>query len=269
MRLANKVAIITGSSRGIGRATAIEFAKEGASVVVNYASSESSANEVVQKIESFGSKAVAIKGDVGTSEDRQKIVDTALAEFGKIDILVNNAGFHFVCSNLDQVTEEIFKKTLAVNLEGTFFMTRLVVPHMIRAGGGSIINTSTASTFVTPGDSPQYFSSKGGIEVLTRSLASILAPSIRVNCIAPGSIDTELFAHHSPEGKKFIAEHTPMQRLGRPEEVAKATLFLASDEASFVTGVTLLIDGGKVTGSGKVAGFGDVVNSMKQGMDRY
>ena len=269
MRLANKVAIITGSSRGIGRATAIEFAKEGASVVVNYASSEGSANEVVQKIESSGGKAVAIRGDVGTSEDRRRIVDTALGKFGKIDILVNNAGFHYVCSNLDQVTEEIYDRSLAINLEGTFFMTKLVAPHMLRQGGGTIINTSTASTFVTPQDSPQYFSSKGGIEVLTRSLASILAPTIRVNCIAPGSIDTELFAHHSPESKKFIAEHTPLQRLGRPEEVAMATLFLASDEASFVTGVTLLVDGGKVTGTAKTAGHEAVAQSMKIGMDRY
>jgi len=269
MRLGNKVAIITGSSRGIGRATAIEFAKEGASVVVNYTSSESSAKDVVSKIENFGGKAVVVKGDVGVSEDRRKIVDTTLAEFGKIDILVNNAGFHYVCSDLEQVTEEIFNRSLAINLEGTFFMTKLVAPHMIRRGGGSIINTSTASTFVTPQDSPHYFSAKGGVEVLTRSLASILAPSIRVNCVAPGSIDTELFAHHSEESKKFIAAHTPLQRLGRPEEVAKATLFLASDEASFVTGITLLVDGGKVTGTAKTGGHEAIVQSMKQGMDRY
>jgi len=247
MRLANKVAIITGSSRGIGRATAIEFAKEGASVVVNYVSSESSAKEVVQEIESFGRKAVSIRGDVGVSEDRQKIIDSALREFGKIDILVNNAGWHYVTSNLDQLTEEVFNRTVAINLGGTLFMTKLVVPHMLREGGGAIINTSTASTFVPPQDSPHYFASKGGIEVLTRSLAATLAPSIRVNCVAPGSIDTELFAHHSQESKKFIANHTPMQRLGLPEEVAKATLFLASDEASFVTGVTLLFDGGIIT----------------------
>lgn len=269
MRLANKVAIITGSSRGIGRATAIEFAKEGASVIVNYASSESSAREVVKKIVGSDGKAVAVKGDVGVSDDRRKIVDTALSEFGKIDILVNNAGFHYVCTDINQLTEEIFRKTLAINLEGTFFMCQLVVPHMPKEGGGSIINTSTASTFLTPGDSPNYFSSKGGVEVLTRSLATMLAPSIRVNCVAPGSIDTDLFSHHSEESKRFISGQTPLLRLGRAEEVAKASLFLASDDASFVTGFTLVVDGGKVRGTGHGEGYAAVIKSMKQRLERY
>jgi 3-oxoacyl-[acyl-carrier protein] reductase len=269
MRLANKVAIITGSSRGIGRATAIEFGREGASVAVNYESAEEKANEVVTQIKGFGSKAIAVRGNMGVMKDRHKLVDATLDEFGKIDILVNNAGIHFVFPNLESVTEEEFNRTMAVNVGGNLFMSQLVAPHMLKQGKGAIVTTSTASIFVAPPDSPQYFTSKGAIETLTRSLATLLGPQIRVNCVAPGCIDTDMFAHHSLETKKFLASTTPLLRLGEAREVAMATLFLASDEASFITGATLRVDGGRTTGTGRAGGFDALIKSIKPGTAKY
>jgi NAD(P)-dependent dehydrogenase (short-subunit alcohol dehydrogenase family) len=202
-------------------------------------------------------------------KDRQELVHATLNEFGKIDILVNNAGIHYVFPNLESVTEEEFIRTLAVDLGSNLFMSQLVVPHMRKQGKGSIVNISTASIFVTPPDSPQYFAAKGGIDTLTRSLASMLSPEIRVNCVAPGCIDTDMFAHHSPESKKFLASTTPLQRLGRAEEVAMAIAFMASDEASFITGATLRVDGGRTTGTGRGGGHAADVATIKTGTAKY
>jgi len=269
VRLTDKVGIVTGSARGIGAAEAIEFGREGASVVVNYESSEAKANEVVKKIKSFGSKAIAVKANVGVMKDRQRLVEACVDEFGRVDILVNNAGIHFVFPTLDKVTEEEFNRAVAVNLGGNMFMSQLVAPYMLKQGKGSIVMTSTVSIFVAPPDSPQYFATKGGIETLTRSLASMLGPTIRVNCVAPGCIDTDMLGHHSPETKKFLASQTPLLRLGRAEEVAMATAFLASDEASFITGATLRVDGGRSTGTGHAGGYDTLVKSIKAGRDKY
>ena len=269
MRFTGQVAIVTGSSRGIGRATAVEFGKEGASVVVNYESNEAAANEVVKEIKSYGSKAIAVKANMGEMKDRQALVDAAVKEFGRIDVLVNNAGLHYVYPTMDSVTEDGFDRTLKVNLGGNFFMSQLVAPYMIKQGKGAIVLTSTSSIFYAPPESPQYFASKGGIETLTRSLAVMLAPQIRVNCVTPGCIDTDMFKHHSPESKKFLASQTPLLRLGRAEEVAKVSVFLCSEDASFVTGATLRIDGGRTIGPGKAGGFDALVKSIKPGEEKY
>jgi NAD(P)-dependent dehydrogenase (short-subunit alcohol dehydrogenase family) len=269
MRLADKVAIVTGSARGIGRAIAIEFGREGASVVVNYESSEAKANEAVKMIKGFGSRAIAVQGDVGVMNDRRKLVDATIKEFGRVDILVNNAGLHFVFPTVDTVTEEGFNRTMAVNVGGNMFMSQLVAPYMLKQGKGAIVNVSTASIFVAPPDSPQYFASKGAIETLTRSLASLLGPQIRVNCVAPGCIDTDMLGHHSLETKQFLASTTPLLRIGRAEEVAMAALFLASDEASFITGATLRVDGGRTTGTGHSGGFDSLQKSIKPGAAKY
>jgi 3-oxoacyl-[acyl-carrier protein] reductase len=238
-------------------------------VVVNYDVSEAQANEVVKKIRSFGSKAIAAKANVGVMKERQKLVDACLNEFGRIDCLVNNAGIHYVFPTLDKVTEEEFNRTVAVNLGGHMFMSQLVAPHMQKQGKGSIVMTSTVSIFVAPPDSPQYFATKGGIETLTRSLASLLSPEIRVNCVAPGCIDTDMLAHHSAETKAFLASTTPLGRIGRAEEVAMAAAFLSSDEASFITGATLRVDGGRSTGTGHAGGFDTLQKSIKTGRNHY
>lgn len=269
MRFSDRVAIVTGSSRGIGRATALELGREGASVVVNYEASEAKAKEVVKEIRGFGSKAIAVKANVGVMKDRQKLVNATLNEFGKVDVLVNNAGLHYVFPTLDVVTEEEFNRTVAVNLGGNLFMSQLVAPHMLKQGKGAIVMTSTASIFYAAPDSPQYFATKGGIETLTRSLAVMLGPQIRVNCVTPGCIDTDMFAHHSQETKKFLAGQTPLLRLGKAEEVAMATAFLASDDASFITGATLRVDGGRSIGSGKTGGFANIVKAIKPGTEKY
>lgn len=269
MRFKDRVVIVTGSSRGIGRATALEFGKEGANVVVNYENALEKANEVVKQIKGYGSKAIAVQANVGVMNDRHKLVDAAIKEFGKIDCLVNNAGLHYVFNSLDSVTEEGFNNTMAVNLGGNMFMSQLVAPYMIKQGKGAIVMTSTSSIFYAPPDSPQYFASKGGIETLTRSLAVMLGPVVRVNCVTPGCIDTDMFAHHSLETKKFLASQTPLLRLGRAEEVAKASLFLCSDDASFITGATLRVDGGRSIGPGRAGGYEALIKAIKPGTEKY
>ncbi|MCH7568371.1 MAG: glucose 1-dehydrogenase [Nanoarchaeota archaeon] len=244
MKLKNKVALITGSSRGIGRAIALLFAREGAKVIVNCSKSENQAKEVVEKIKKIGSEAIAIKCDVSNEKEVKKMINKAIKKFGKIDILVNNAGIVYDIP-LFKKTLEQWDRTLDVNLKGVFLCSKYASENMKKNDSGVIINISSSNGLnTTSPESADYDASKAAVINLTKNLAEELAPNIRVNAIAPGWVDTKM---NKDLPKDFIEEEkkkTFMKRFAKPEEIANVALFLASDEASFMTGSNVLVDGG-------------------------
>ncbi len=244
MKLKNKIAIITGASRGIGKSTALLFAKEGAKIVVNYFSSEKEALSVVDEIKKIGSEAIAIKCDVSEENEVKEMINHTIDKFGKIDILVNNAGIVFDVPFFERTVEQ-FKRTIDVNLLGTFLCSKYASEQMLKNDHGKIINISSTNGIncFSP-DAMDYDGSKAGIIILTRDLAKELAPKIQVNSIAPGWVDTEMNQNLS---KDFIDEEKEkiyLKRFAKPEEIAKSILFLASDDASYITGSILKVDGG-------------------------
>lgn len=244
MKFKNKTVLITGSSRGIGRATAIAFAQEGANVVVNYVKNKTSADEVVTKIKSLGVGAVAIQADVANEDDVSRMMKEVVKNFGAIDVLVNNAGIVFDIPILEKTVEQ-WKRTLHVNLIGTFLCTKYAVPHMKNRTGASILNISSTNGIdsLSP-ESADYDTSKAGVISLTRNFSQALAPHIRVNSVAPGWIDTEINKDLPKDYVKSETEKIALKRWGQPEEIARAILFLCSDDAGFITGSTLVVDGG-------------------------
>jgi len=241
MKLKNKVALITGSSRGIGRATALLFAKEGAKIVVNYYKSEKDANSVIDEIKRIGSDAIAIKCDVSKENEVKKMIEIAIKKFGKIDILVNNAGIVFDVPFKDRTTEH-WKRTLEINLIGVFICSKYVTKYMKK---GHIVNV--ASTNGIDGGCPEsmdYDASKAGVISLTKNLAEQFAPNILVNCVAPGWVDTDINKDLPKDYVKSEIKDILLKRFGKPEEIAKVILFLASDDASFITGTTIVAAGG-------------------------
>ena len=244
MKLKDKVALITGASRGMGRATALLFAKEGAKIIVNYNKSEKKASEVVEDIKKAGSDAIAVKCDVSKEEEVKSMVNQSIDKFGRIDILVNNAG---IVSDVPfaEKTLEQWKRTLDVNLIGVFLCSKYVSEQMLKQGDGRIVNI--ASTNGIDAFSPEamdYDASKAGVIIMTRGLASELAPKIRVNCVAPGWVDTEMNKDLPKDFIKEEKEKIYLKRFADPEEIAKTTLFLVSDDSSFITGSIFKIDGG-------------------------
>jgi 3-oxoacyl-[acyl-carrier protein] reductase len=244
MKFKNKTVLVTGSSRGIGRATAIAFAQEGANVAINYVENKAAADEVIAEIKKMGANAVAIQADVASESDVQKMIEETAKVFGGIDILVNNAGIVFDVPILEKTVEQ-WERVLRVNLIGTFLCIKHVVPHMRGKIGACIVNISSTNGIdsLSP-ESADYDTSKAGVISLTKNFSQALAPEIRVNAIAPGWVDTDINADLS---KDFIESETKkiaLHRWGRPEEIAKAVLFLSSEDASFVTGATLVADGG-------------------------
>ena len=246
MRLADRVAIVTGSSRGIGKAIAKLFAHEGARVVVNYSKSEKEALAVVDEIKREGGKAIHMQADVSKSDDVRRMVQRTVQEFDGVDILVNNAGVHFAKDFFD-ITEDEWNRTIDVNLKGAYLCSKEVAPIMIKQKRGRIINISSnsgeyhqsAMRFV------EYVVSKAGMNGLTRALALKLGPYIRVNAILPGYISTEMVAHFTPEDEKMLMNETAVKRFGKVEDVAYAALFLASDESDFITGELMFVTGGR------------------------
>ncbi len=252
MRLEGKVALITGGGSGIGLASAFLFAKEGASVVVSDLH-EASVLEAADKITSAGGEAHAVTGDVSNSAHAASMVSATVDAFGRLDILVNSAGISARNALPEGSSpEEIWDKVMDVNLKGTYLMSWHAVPEMEKNGSGSIINLASIMGLVgypvgMGGGFNPYNPSKGGIVQFTRNLSIDLAQKgIRVNCICPGYVETNLTKAltDDPESLSKLEERHPMGRLGRPEEIANAALFLASDEASFVTGAPLIVDGG-------------------------
>ncbi len=250
MKLDGKVAIVTGSARGMGKATARIFAAEGATVVVNALHIEG-ANQVAQEIQDQGGKAIAIKADVSQKSEVQDMVAKTLDSFGAIHILVNNAGISQNCSILE-TTEEDWDTIHNVNLKGTFLCTQAVLPQLMKQKYGKIINISSGAALgaSTPGLGA-YAAAKGGVISLTKSTAREAGPyGINVNCIAPGTVITEiLYVGRTKEAaEKFIADRrksSVMGRVGRPEDIANLALFLASDDSSFITGQIISINGGR------------------------
>jgi len=244
MELQGKVALITGGGTGIGREIGLSFAREGSGVAVNYSRSEKEAMATAQEIRDLGVHALAIKADVSQDAQVREMVGKVMEEFGRLDILVNSAGTTtFVDpTDLERLTEEMWDRTLAVNLKGTFFCCRAAVPAMKSHDGGSIINISSIAGTTGIGSSMAYSASKAGVICLTKSLARTLAPEIRVNTIAPGFVDTRWTANW-PEFRKMHEEATPMKRVAIPEDIAEAALFLIHSD--FVTGQVIIVDGGK------------------------
>jgi 3-oxoacyl-[acyl-carrier protein] reductase len=246
MRLANRVAIVTGSSRGIGKAIAKLFASEGARVVVNYSKSEKEALAVVDEIKRDGGRAIHLQADISKSGDVRKMVQKTVQEYNGVDILVNNAGVHFAKDFFD-ITEDEWNRTIDVNLKGAYLCSKEVAPIMIKQKRGRIINISSnsgeyhqsAMRFV------EYVVSKAGMNGLTRALALKLGPYIRVNAILPGYISTEMVAHFTPEDEKMLMNETAVKRFGKVEDVAYAALFLASDESDFISGELMFVTGGR------------------------
>ncbi len=246
MNLTNKVAIITGASRGIGRAIAIDLAARGASVIVNYNSSEAAANEVVSVITAAGGKATAFKADVSKIDQAQALIKAATDTYGKLDILVNNAGT--TRDNLLMMMPEAdWDHIMNTDLKSVFNCCKAATKVMMRARYGRIINITSVVGLSGQGGQTNYAAAKAGVIGLTKSLAKELGGrNVTVNCVAPGYIPTDLTNVLSDELKQGMMKLTPLGRFGKPEEVAYASAFLASDEAAFITGVVLSVDGGLV-----------------------
>jgi 3-oxoacyl-[acyl-carrier protein] reductase len=244
-KLQGKVAIVTGASKGIGAAIAKALAAEGASVAVNYATSRTGAEAVVATIAQAGGKAVAVGGDVSKAEDAKAIVDATLDAFGRLDILVNNSGVYSFAP-IEAITEADYHRMFDVNVLGLLLVTRAAVPHL--GEGASIINIGSGASTLTPPTSVIYTATKGAVDAITGVLAKELGPrKIRVNSINPGYVETE--GTHAgqitgSEMETFLVAQTPLGRGGRPEDIAKVAAFLASDDAGWVTGETIIVGGG-------------------------
>ncbi|MFK9092390.1 3-oxoacyl-[acyl-carrier-protein] reductase [Bacillus salipaludis] len=246
MNLAGKAALVTGASRGIGREIALELARQGANVAVNFAGSEAKANEVVDEIKALGRDAFAVKCNVSNSEEVAEMVKGTIDRFGKIDILVNNAGIT-KDNLLMRMKEEEWDDVLNINLKGVFLCTKAVTRQMMKQRVGRIINiASIVGVSGNPGQA-NYVAAKAGVIGLTKTTAKELASrNITVNAIAPGFITTDMTDKLSEEVKSEMLKQIPLARLGEPKDIAKLTTFIASDDSSYITGQTFHVDGGMV-----------------------
>jgi 3-oxoacyl-[acyl-carrier protein] reductase len=244
-KLQDKVAIVTGASKGIGAAIATALAKAGASVVVNYATDKYGADKVVQAIARAGGVAIAVKGNVASRDEADALVNAAIERFGRLDILVNNAGVHSFAP-IGSLTEDEFRWMFDTNVLGTLLVTQAAAKHL--SDGGSIINLSSAVTSALPPGSAVYTGSKGAIDTITGVLAAEMGPrKIRVNAINPGMTETEGTRASGAIGSEAEAgavAQTPLGRVGRPEDIADVAVFLASDDARWLTGEKLTTSGG-------------------------
>ncbi len=255
MRLDARIAIVTGGASGIGLASARRMLEEGATVVVCDIDEQAGARAVEQLGAGGLARASFMHGDASRSEDVRRVVDAALAAHGRIDVLFNNAGY-FEAGEVHDVSEEQWERTMAVNLRSVFLFSKYVVPHMLECGSGSIIHNASVAAIVGDRNSAAYCASKGGIGQLTRAMALDYAKrGIRVNAICCGEIETPLFvreaAHYGIPTEEFgrmVGEQHPIGRIGQPEEAAAVVAFLASDDARFVTGALIPVDGGYSAG---------------------
>jgi len=245
-KLNEKVAVVTGASKGIGAEIARQLAAEGANVVVNYASSKEGADRVVDEIAKRGGKAVAVQADVAKKKDIERLFAETKKAFGRLDILVNNAGVYQFAS-IEESTEEEFHRQFNTNVLGLILATQEAIRHF-DAEGGNVINVSSLATSVTPPNTTIYTGTKGAVDAITRVLAKELGPrKIRVNAIRPGGVETEGFVamngSESDFEKQLIAQ-TPLGRLGQPRDIAPAVVFLASGDGAWITGETIMVGGG-------------------------
>ncbi|MGN2254095.1 SDR family NAD(P)-dependent oxidoreductase [Frateuria sp. GZRe12] len=247
MGLQGKVALVTGAAQGIGRAIALRLAQDGAAVVIEDRVANDRARETLAEVQATGARACLIEGDIGQVEAVQRVMAEAVAQMGRVDILVNNAGVERRAGFLD-VTEADYDLVLDVNLKGVFFLTQAFARHVRDRGeGGRIVNISSVHEELPFPHFASYCASKGGLKMLMRDLSVELAPlGITLNNIAPGAIKTPINAHlmSDPALMKALMKNIPLQRLGSPEEVAGAVAFLCGDDARYMTGSTLFVDGG-------------------------
>ncbi|MBO9610403.1 MAG: 3-oxoacyl-ACP reductase FabG [Paenibacillaceae bacterium] len=243
-----KVALVTGASRGIGAAIALRLAADGFAVAVHYQSSGSAAAQVAEQIERSGGQTMLVQGDVSGRGGMEPIVTEVAAKWGRIDVFVSNAGI-MVDAEIAHTTDEQWERVLATNLDSAFYGCRAVIPHMIAGGFGRIVAISSQAALTGSGGHAHYAAAKAGLLGFVYSLAKELGPSgITVNAVSPGRIDTDMLAARSEGRMEEWLAQTPLRRLGRPEEVAHAVAFLASDEASYITGLNLHVNGGLVMG---------------------
>jgi NAD(P)-dependent dehydrogenase (short-subunit alcohol dehydrogenase family) len=247
----DKVAVVTGASRSIGRGIALALAKEGCAVAVNYSRSKDEADEVVKSIKEMGGKAIAVQCDVSKRDEVESMFKTTIKEYGKVDILVNNAGVAFGGSILE-TTDEVWDKQLAVNLKGVFLCSQVAARHMVERKYGKIVNISSNSGFgIAMDGETSYAVSKAGVIQLTKSCSYDLGPyGINVNCVAPGAVDTVLLkgSRSDEEYEKVLQGRIDRASLGiygTPEDIANAVLFFANDKSRYITGKILLVDGGR------------------------
>lgn len=252
--LANRVAIITGGASGIGRAAALLFAREGAAVLIADRD-EMGGREVVREISSQGGRALFEPADVTRNADCRRIAELALREFGGVHVLFNNAGI-IRRATVIELSEEDWDRVMAVNVKSMFLLSRHVIPLMVKSGGGSIINMASGWGLTGGARAAVYCASKGAVVLLTKAMAvDHGAQKIRVNCLCPGDTDTGMLRTEAQQlgesSERFLAESArrPLGRIGKPEEIAQAALYLASDASSFVTGTALVVDGGGLAGS--------------------
>ena len=250
MEIAGKVAVVTGSSSGVGRATAELLADLGAAVVVNYNRGAEAANEIVEGVTSSGGKAIAVQADVRSDADCRRLIQSAVDEFGALQILVNNAGMtHFIPhDDLEAVTDEVWDDIIGANLRGVFNCSRAAAPHMRAAGEGAIVNVSSVAGAGGGGSCIPYAASKAGVNVITKSLARVLGPEIRINTIAPGFIEGRWLRGGLGEetyeaGRQRLSETAPLRGVATPETCADAIVALIERNV-FVTGQTVTVDGG-------------------------
>lgn len=247
--MSNKVMIVSGGASGLGRAAAVKFAKNGYNITL-IDIDEEKGKQAEREIKDLGQDAVFCLCDISDKDQVKKAAQVTKERFGRADVLINNAGLEIRGSIL-QCTEEDWNRTYDINLKGIYYMSKAFVPSIVEQGGGAIVNTGSILGYRTVGERAAYSSSKGAIDTLTRTMAFDLAEkNIRVNCVAPGAIDTPLLRgsiNDSPdpeETERILGSNSVFQRMGTPEEVANVMYFLASDEASFVTGATYFVDGG-------------------------
>lgn len=247
MNTENRVAVITGSSRGIGRGIALLFAKNGYNVLINFFSHEHAANKVKELIELEGRRAIIVKANISNREEIKILFKSAFDTFSRIDVLINNAGILHQ-KPFETITDDDFDKTLDVCLKGPFICTQEILPYFKKQESGRIINIASMGGQFGGPKAPHYSAAKAGLICFTKSSARIMAPyRVTVNCISPGFIDTDMSKAEikSMGGKEMAGKIIPVKRIGKPEDIAAAALYLASNEASFVTGQTINVNGGQ------------------------
>ena len=239
-----KIALVTGSSRGIGKATAITLANEGAKVVVNYIKNKEKAQEVVSQIQENGGEAISVLADVSQVQNVEKMKNEVEEVLGPVNILVNNAGIHQHLKSWELSSDD-WNRVLGVNLTSVFNCTKAFSQDMIKKKWGRIVNISSVVAFIGTDHEVHYAASKGGVISATKSLALELAPyNIRVNCVSPGYIETDMTKFSNEEEKQFYLEKIPLKRLGNPREIADCVVFLCSHRSSYITGTVIQVNGG-------------------------
>lgn len=244
MNFKDKVVLVTGSSRGIGKATALAFAREGAKVVINYVAAKNEAEKTLAEVKALGAEAIAVQCDVSKPDEVKRMFEETVKKFGRLDVLVNNAGVFVGANSFEESTVEEWQKNFSVNVIGTFLCTQAAAKIMKKQKSGRIVNVASVRGLEHCGRKTEYAASKAAVINFTKTVAMDLAPEVAINCVAPGWVETEMTNDIATELRKSETEKTYLKRFAKPEEIANAIMFLASDDASYIIGQVLVVDGG-------------------------